>query len=160
MDTKVNEVASTINCKDGSVRSLALNTKSVLENNDLGGADPSKAAWDFAKDVKSEFGNAFTQKNARDHFTATFSSAKKAMDHKSNQTGKPAANTSNTNSGKGTVEFGRKANSILKDNEISKNEKIRQLLGLNHGISQIASAMELSYQRVKNVKKAMEKKNA
>ncbi len=159
-----NEVASTINCKNGSVRSLALNTKSVLEANGLGGIDPSRMAWDFAKSVKDEFGDYFSEEDARKHFTETFSSNGEDSTHKSKSSpeAKPISKTSDTTSKKDTPEFGRKANSILNDNALSKNEKIRQLLSLGHGISQIASTMGLSYQRiknvVKNVKKAIENK--
>lgn len=159
MDTNVIKVASTINCKSGSVRSLALNTKSVLKNNDLGGNDPSKIAWDFAKDVKNEFGNHFTQKNARDHFAVVFPMSKKSMNHKSDQVEKPVVNTNNTNPKGGTVEFGREAKTILKNEKFYKNEKIRRLLALGHGISQIAKAMGLGYQRVKNVMKKSVNKN-
>ena len=127
----VNKVASTINCKNGSVRSLALNTKSVLEANGLGGDDPSRLAWDFAKSVKNEFGAYFSEEDARKHFAVAFSSNGKDLAHKSKSSGAKATNKKgDTVSKKGTLEFGRKATSILNNDNESKNEKIRQLLSI------------------------------
>lgn len=153
--SQIKRVAGTITCKGGSVRSLALNTSNVLKNNDLGGDNPTEKAWDFAKLVAKEFGDDFTEKDARKHFITVF-----ALDGKSNTvTEKPHSKKNDTSSKKkkDLPEFGRKAKTIL-DSDSSKNEKIRDLLDLNHGISQIAKAMELKYQRVKNVKKAQGKK--
>lgn len=148
------EDAMSIECKDGSLRSLALNAGSAFEKLEIGGDDPKKEGWNFAKAVKDAFGADFTVEDARNHFKKVYVKSGKTA-----STQKPAKEGNNTSKTKPEVkEFDKAATKIVEDATLAKNEKIRKLLVGGYKISQIAKALGLSYQRVKNIKKAEDKK--
>lgn len=147
MKQKLETLADTIVCKPGSVRSLAKKVESILKTEEVG--DPGKKAFDFAREVNEKFGEDFTQEDAKRHFVVYFGST---------ATKKSTKKTTTTK--KEVKEFSPKAKGIVNNDALSKNERIRNLLSMGYGISQISKEMKLSYQRVKNVKKKDEEKKS
>lgn len=141
--------------KDGSLRSLALNSVTVFKELKIGGSNPDGKAWDFAKGVREKFGDNFTAENAKKHFRELYLNPKPGKSAPTSK--KPSASgRSNESKAAKTDDIAEKDKHIL-DSEISKNEKIRKLIKKHYSISTIAAAMGLKYQRVKNIKKAMDK---
>ena len=150
--------ANSIECQDGSVRSLALKAAPVFTKLEIGGDNPKKEAWDFAKSVKDEFGSEFTQDDARKHFTKVYVKGE-AINKEETATKPQNMISAKISSRKLAKDFDKEAKGVVASN-ISKNEKIRRLLEGNYGISQVASSLGLKYQRVKNIKKMEDEKKA
>lgn len=126
----------------------------------MGAEIPDSAAWEFAKAVTKKYGEKPSVSTVRSFFIEQGSSIKKDDAKSKKTTPKNSVKPSSTNSSKKDVSgFDGKARAIIDDPKKSKNQKIRELLDLKYGISQVASALELKYQRVKNVKKIIDQIN-
>ena len=153
--TDVEKAAKHIVLKDkGDVKSLAIAAIKAFEEMNANGNSRS-LAWDFSRSVQKAYGKDFTQANAREHFKKSFINGKK-LSLKTKAT-KPLTKTNNTKDNKSVDGFDKTAISIIKDNQKPKNEKIRELLSLDYGLSLIANVLDLKYQRVKNIKKMMDR---
>lgn len=142
------EDVENIVCEQGNVRSLAMNAKGVFAK--LNSDNPSKDGWNFAKAVKTNFGDRFTQDDARKYFKKVYVNGESKADSK--------AKVTSSNGKKEAKEFSKSANAIINNPSMPKNEKIRRLIKEEYGLSQIAKALDLQYQRVKNVLKNERKK--
>lgn len=153
---EVEKAAKLILLKDkGDVKSLAIAAIKAFEEMNANGNSKS-LAWDFSRSVQKTYGKDFTQANAREHFKKSFINGKK-LNLKAKTT-KPLTKTNNTKDNKNIDScFDKAAINIIKDTQKPKNEKIRELLSMDYGISLIANELDLKYQRVKNIKKMMDR---
>jgi len=154
---EVEKAAKLILLEDkGDVKSLAITAIKAFEAMNANGNSKS-LAWDFSRSVQKTYGKDFTQAHAREHFKKSFINGKK-LSLKVGKTAKPLTKINNTKDSKNIDScFDKAAINIIKDNQKPKNEKIRELLSMNYGISLIANELDLKYQRVKNIKKMMDR---
>lgn len=146
-DTLINMV----NFVENDVKSLSANLLAIMSKS--GVLNPAKKCWDLSVMIKREtsgkFNIDFVKKRLVEFLEYNESSDIIAVTEPQPDVQQPKSQP---------LELTSKAKQVIKSSTITKNEKVRILMDMNYSISQIAVWLESSYQRIKNVKKAIDRK--